>query len=463
MQRQYSTVRNPKEIVTVTGQNVRLRVRRHQLEITDGFPLEAAQQTRRITRATARVDRVLLLAGSGWASLNALDWTAGNGAAIVACDQGGSLRWVVLPGSGGVARGPLRRSQALAIMEPAGLSLGRYLLGEKIRRQTALLREYADRVDEHQVHLGLSETKLRDTADALGTHLLRKIETADTVETLRQVEAESAGTYWMAYAGLGAKFSPLSYDRIVADHWRKFPGRHSVLSRGRSPQFATDPINACLNYGYALLEAEVLIATHSVGLDPTLGILHVDDDGRMSFIYDLMEPLRPVADRHVLDLILDHRFRPGELWLLRDGRCRLDQEFAAKLRGWLPIFRRAVEPIVAHVIAVLRGTYRDHAKIHPARKVPSRRSVSNSVCRVCGAVVPSGRPFCNRTCYAAWWKEHVQRRLARQGADARAQMRAEGCDPAWTPEARAKRRPGIVRANQIRGMVIPKRPAGSRG
>lgn len=462
MQRQYNTARNPRSIVTVVGHGVRLRVRRHQLEITDGFPLETPQKTRKVTRAVDRVDRILVLASSGWTSLDVLSWATTNNASIISCDQTGRLRWVVLPGAGGVARGPLRRSQALAIVEPTGLILARYLFGEKIRRQAVLLDEYADRVRDHQTRLGLTSTTFSDTAGFLRTQLLPRIETAGSVETLRQLEAEAASSYWVAYAGLGVRFGPPSYDRIVPGHWRVFPGRHSVLSRGRSPQFATDPINVCLNYGYALLEAETLIAIYSAGLDPALGLMHVDDDGRMNFAYDLMEPLRPVVDRCVLDLILTHTFRAGELWLLRDGRTRLDQEFAATLRAWMRVFRRELEPVTAHVVAALKRQYRDHAKLHPARKLSRGEVAAASVCRSCGAVVRSGRPFCNRTCYATWWKQHVQDRIVRQGAEARARMRAEGGDPAWTPEARAKRHPGLARANRIRSIVMPKRPAGAR-
>jgi CRISPR-associated protein Cas1 len=37
---------------------------------------------------------------------------------------------------------------------------------------------------------------------------------------------------------------------------------------------ATDPVNAMMNYAYAVLESQVLTATVAAGLDPTIGYLH---------------------------------------------------------------------------------------------------------------------------------------------------------------------------------------------
>jgi CRISPR/Cas system-associated endonuclease Cas1 len=56
---------------------------------------------------------------------------------------------------------------------------------------------------------------------------------------------------------------------------------------------ATDPTNALLNYGYALLEAEVRIAALNTGFHLGFGLFHADRSARASFVYDLMEPVRP--------------------------------------------------------------------------------------------------------------------------------------------------------------------------
>ena len=45
------------------------------------------------------------------------------------------------------------------------------------------------------------------------------------------------------------------------------------MTSGRN-RHATHPVNAMLNYAYAVLESQLRIATVSEGLDPTIGYLH---------------------------------------------------------------------------------------------------------------------------------------------------------------------------------------------
>ena len=52
-----------------------------------------------------------------------------------------------------------------------------------------------------------------------------------------------------------------------------FRSRHSPLQESHGAKDAADPVNALLNFGYALLEAETKIACHAIGLDPSLGDL----------------------------------------------------------------------------------------------------------------------------------------------------------------------------------------------
>jgi CRISP-associated protein Cas1 len=62
---------------------------------------------------------------------------------------------------------------------------------------------------------------------------------------------------------------------------------------GGRNRHATHPLNAMLNYAYAVLESQVRIATVAQGLDPTIGYLHTSRHSRVALVYDLMEPLRP--------------------------------------------------------------------------------------------------------------------------------------------------------------------------
>lgn len=88
------------------------------------------------------------------------------------------------------------------------------------------------------------------------------------------------------------------------------------------------PVNALLNYGYAVLESQVCIAIAEVGLDPSIGYLHVCLPGRQALVYDLMEPYRPEVDRDVLGFVRSNTFTPKDSVIDAKGVCRLHPELA---------------------------------------------------------------------------------------------------------------------------------------
>jgi hypothetical protein len=58
-----------------------------------------------------------------------------------------------------------------------------------------------------------------------------------------------------------------------------------------------------LNYAYAICETEARHALHVIGLDPAIGYGHGHHHGSDALVFDLMEVLRPEADRVVLSMI----------------------------------------------------------------------------------------------------------------------------------------------------------------
>jgi CRISPR-associated protein Cas1 len=55
---------------------------------------------------------------------------------------------------------------------------------------------------------------------------------------------------------------------------------------------------------------EATIAAQRMGFDPTIGLMHADKRYRPSLSSDLMEPVRPVADRIVLEMLSGPRVQP---------------------------------------------------------------------------------------------------------------------------------------------------------
>ena len=131
--------------------------------------------------------------------------------------------------------------------------------------------------------------------------LIKIAEPKRTVETLMGIEGIGAKTYFDSFSLLldGSGFM-----------WN---------FRKRRP--ATDPVNAMLNFGYALLEKDVRRAISASGLSLTIGFLHELDYRKDSLVYDVMEIFRTkVVDRFVFRCIGLGVIR-HEDFSMEEGRC----------------------------------------------------------------------------------------------------------------------------------------------
>jgi CRISP-associated protein Cas1 len=77
-----------------------------------------------------------------------------------------------------------------------------------------------------------------------------------------------------------------------------------------------------------VLESQVRIQVAAEGYEPTIGYLHSYSDRRPPLVLDLMEPLRPIVDRVVLQFVQSHTFQPADFTIRSDGACRLNPEMA---------------------------------------------------------------------------------------------------------------------------------------
>ena len=77
-------------------------------------------------------------------------------------------------------------------------------------------------------------------------------------------------------------------------HWCVFDSRRSAITGATNTnRLAERPLNALLNLTYKLAEVEARFALVRLGLDPGLGVLHLDAAGRDSLALDVLEPVRP--------------------------------------------------------------------------------------------------------------------------------------------------------------------------
>jgi CRISPR-associated endonuclease Cas1 len=401
-------------VCVADGIGLRLSVERGALVVTDGIGDHC--RTRRFDKATHRLRRLVVMGTTGTFSIDSLHWCSRLGIGVIVLAHDGTVQLASTPRLTDDAR--LRRTQALAPFEAYGLDVARWLMSRKLMGQGKLVRHrFGD----------------EETAETIGD-LALAIDGAVTIDDLRQLEASAAALYFGAWSGraeCAPRFAAKDRTRIPP-HWSRYEGRRSVLASAASNRKAERPVNALLNYVYALVEAEAILACQAVGLDPGLGIVHADAKGRQSLALDVMEPVRPEVDVFVLDMIERRTFRKVEFIETSDGHVRLRSPLTHDLAETMPLWAKSLGPIAEHVAHVfgkaMAGTYsaatpltsrrhRDAQAVVQARKVEaSRRAAAGRVlqrpatqptalalwtCPACGGAVTNPRHVRCNACIAA--------------------------------------------------------------
>jgi CRISP-associated protein Cas1 len=176
----------------------------------------------------------------------------------------------------------------------------------------------------------------------------------ESIDALLLVEAQAAYAYFAAWQMMPLRWKG-TRRKPIPPEWHHVVARPSMVS-GRN-RHATHPVNAMLNYAYAVLESQVRITAVAQGLDPTIGYLHACRPGRVALVYDLMEPLRPQVDHLVLSFVRSHTFVPSDFLLRMDGVCRLHPQLSrqiaelavreAAINGVLSRLENRVAPLIA--------------------------------------------------------------------------------------------------------------------
>lgn len=170
-----------------------------------------------------------------------------------------------------------RRAQYSAMLSEAGTRVASSIVYCKIMSQASTL-----------VRLGQSAgASYRSAALSLKAKARKAMSVSGPLDEARkellQVEAAAAREYW----GFVASLLPRDLG---------FDGRD---------QEGDDPVNACLNYMYAVLYSLGLRALLLAGLDPYAGFLHVDRSGRPVLVYDYVEQFRaPVVDEPLVRMLM---------------------------------------------------------------------------------------------------------------------------------------------------------------
>ena len=163
---------------------------------------------------------------------------------------------------------------------------------------------------------------------------------AAALDALLGLEGDAAATYFRAFAGL---LAPPEGGGTADDAEDLAPFRFQ--SRNRRPP--TDPVNAMLSLGYAMLTRHLTVALAAAGLDPYRGFFHAPRYGRPALALDVMEPFRPiVADSVVLAAVNTGEVRAGDFVVGATGTALT----AAGRRRFVGAFERRLSQETTHPI-----------------------------------------------------------------------------------------------------------------
>jgi len=376
-------------VAVVDGEGVSVRVRNGHLQLCDGEGW--LRRERAYNRATSELRRLVVTAGSGVLSIDALRWCRDAGVAVVVLDGDDAL----------LAQGPALKVDSrvlrLQAAPPKGLAVeaARYLLRTKLEGQARVVRKY------------LGDLAAAETISSLGADLAG----AESVDECRQLEASAANAYFGAWEGHPAttlRFARSDLARVPA-HWPVFTGRSSPVSKGNYNRRAATPLNACLNYLYKVAAVEVRLAALRIGLHPSLGFVHLDEAKRENLVWDLLETVRPEVDSWLLDLVAERSFRRADFLERSDGSVAIAPVLCHDLAATMPLWERAVAPHAERLYHLLgravEGKWepatplsRARAKTAAARVRARRATMASLARRSSGKATKPDAPQLFRTC-----------------------------------------------------------------
>lgn len=272
----------------------------------------------------------VVLDGSGTITLDAIDWLARHRVPLIRIRWDGQFASIVTSGGQAASADKVDWQQRTRTNPRARLAFASEIVGQKASNTLATLEGYLPRGLLWDRACKNIETRVRSL----------KANPPRTFASLLGFEGSIAADYFRVWSDLAIKWKPLKRYPIP-DDWTAYRSRvalrHGIRLRadgGGYNRGATHPINAMLNYAYAVLIAQTQIRLIVEGYDPTLGIMHEKKALRginPGFALDHMEPMRPVVDRAVLHLIGTTTFTGADFSIQHDGVCRMNPELARRV------------------------------------------------------------------------------------------------------------------------------------
>jgi CRISPR-associated endonuclease Cas1 len=302
------------------GHGVSLRIRHGALVIQDGFT-HYPQQQRTYCFFPRDLDlppRIILLDGSGSLSFDVLTWLSEQGVSLARVSWTGEVAAVA--NGNGYSGDPdkLRWQRETRADHNRRFAFATDLIRSKLISSLQTLEEQVPSSAARDVAC----SKARDAIERLASKAFANM------NEVFALEGECASAYFAAWRSVQLRWTGLSR-RPIPETWHTYSGRASLANGGRKEnRHASHPVNAILNYAYAVKLSALQMQSIADGYDPTVGIMHVSEPGKPAFLLDLIEPERPKVDAEVLRLIRHQPLASADFIIRPNGSCRLSPQFA---------------------------------------------------------------------------------------------------------------------------------------
>ena len=247
---------------------------------------------------------------------------------------------------------------ALTFMSPEGRFQARVI--GKMNGNVLLRREQYRRADDETASLALAKNFI--LGKIYNARWIIERTRRDYAMRIDEEKFQSVSDFLQTSCHEATCASDLEELRVFDDMILKQKGEFFFTERNRRPPL--DNMNCLLSFLYALLMNDVGAALEGVGLDSYVGFLHRDHPGRQSLALDLMEELRPMADRTAFSMVntkkisgKDFRLEEGgAVYLTDDGRKKILEAWHAHKEGMMthPFLEEKIKwGLVPHVQAML--------------------------------------------------------------------------------------------------------------
>lgn len=305
--------------LVLNGHGIKLNIDRGTLLIKCGFTHypQIREKYRFFPNDRQLPSRLIILDGDGSITFDALEWLSEQNVPLVQIDWKGHI--ASIGGAHYAADSAIVDHQRKIKQSKQGFEYSKWLILEKINNSYKTIQHISNRSDIAKPIL----QKLKEQISKL------KNTPPHNTASLLAIEGIAAAAYFRYLYTIPLKWRGLNRKPIPPE-WHKIGTR--IGTTGKNNQLASHPFNAILNYSYAVLENQVRGHLLIAGFDPTIGLIHSNfKDDRETLVFDMMEPVRPIMDKYILDFVTNRTFSPDDFILNKDGVVRLHPQLARYL------------------------------------------------------------------------------------------------------------------------------------